>query len=61
MKKDLYNLWHFTFTHLPLDKMTTISHMKFSDAFFWISFVFFFSISLKFVPNGPIHSNLALV
>ena len=50
------------FTHLPLDKMATISQKKFQDTFLWMkSFVFQFKISLKFVPEGPTENDPALV
>ena len=50
-------------THLPLDKMASISQTISSDAFSLMkSFVFWLDrTSLKFAPNGPIDSNQALV
>ena len=49
-------------TQLPLDKIATISHMIFSDAFLWTkNFGILIEISLKFVPVGLIDNNPALV
>ena len=49
-------------THLPLDKMATISQMIFSNAFFVNEkFCTLIKISLKFVPKGPIDNNPVLV
>ena len=46
----------------PLDKMAAISQMTFWNAFSWMgSFVFWFWISLKFVPKSPINNIPALV
>ena len=45
----------------PLDKMAAISQMVFSDAFFYEKFCILIKISLKFVPEGPIDNNPALV
>ena len=48
--------------HLPLDKMTAISQMAFSDAISWMQrFCILIKISLKFVSKGPIDNNQALV
>ena len=49
-------------THLPRDKMAAISQ----TIFFWCIFVnekfcILITISLKFVPNGPVNANPALV
>ena len=50
------------FTHLPLDKMGTISQTIFSDAFSWMKIFFILiKISLKFVLKGPIENIPALV
>ena len=52
----------YALTRLPLDKMAAIPQTIYSDAFSWMkSFVFLFQISLKYVPNGLIDNNLALV
>ena len=49
-------------THLPLDKMATISQTIFSDAFLWMtSFWFWLINSLEFVPRGPIDNEPALI
>ena len=47
-------------THLPLDKMDTISQTTFSDVFSWMKI----KISLKFIPKhakGQIDNDTALV
>ena len=49
-------------THLPLDKIASVSQTIFSNAFSWMkNFVFFVLISLKFVPKGPIDNKSVLV
>ena len=49
-------------THLPLNKMAAISQTVFSDACFMNEkFKIFIKISLKFVPEGPIDNDPALV
>ena len=49
-------------THHPLDTMALISQTLFSDAFFVNEkFCILIKISLKFVPEGPIDNNPALV
>ena len=46
------------FNSSPLDEMAAISQTLFSCAFSWTkSVVFFITISLKFVPNGPMTIN----
>ena len=58
----IYSLVSNVLTHLPLDKMATISQTIFSDAFSWMKmFVFWCKISLKFVRKCPIDNNPALV
>ena len=52
----LYEFQWFV-THLPLDKMATISQMHFLECNVWI----LMKISLKFVPKGPIDNNQAFV
>ena len=49
------------FDSSPPDKMATISQKVFSDAFLWMKFHIMVEISMKFVPNGPIDNNQALV
>ena len=48
-------------THLPLDKMATISQTMFSDAFSRMKFRILIKISLKFVPKSLTDNNPALV
>ena len=49
-------------THLPLDKMATISQAAVSNAFSWMKIVFIsIRISLKFVPKGQIDNKAGLV
>ena len=49
-------------TDLPLDKIAAISQTIFSDVFLWMkSFVFWWKISLKFVPRSPVDNKSALV
>ena len=55
-----WGIWHLT--HLPLDKMATISKTIFSDAFLWMkSFVFWLKMSLKSLQKDPINNIPALV
>ena len=55
-------LWsHYDFlTHLPLDKMAAILQTMFSYAHLWMKSILI-KISLKFVPEGPVENNPALV
>ena len=49
-------------THLPLEKMATISQTSFSSAFSWMKKnCVWITIELNFVPKGPINSFPALV
>ena len=49
-------------THLPLDKMASISQTIFSNEFPWMKTVFILiRFSLKLVPKGPIDNKWALV
>ena len=52
---------HFFLNSSPLDKMTTILQMIFSDAFSSMKFCILIKISLKFIPKGPIDHIPALV
>ena len=52
----------YMLTHLPLDKTATFSQTIVSGAFSWMkNFIFWYNISQKFVPKGPIDNNPALV
>ena len=57
---DLPYFWE-KLTHLPLDKMATISQTIFSDAFSWIKICVLIRISQKFVPKDQIGNNPPLV
>ena len=48
-------------THLPLDKIATISQTTFRCIFMNGEFYILIRISLRFVLKGPIHNNTALV
>ena len=49
-------------THIPLDKMASISQTAFPNAFSWMkNFEFLIEMSLKFVPKGPIDNYPAFV
>ena len=58
------HMFHWTqasLTHLPLDKLSFISQMTFSNEFsFNEKFCISIQISLKFVPKSPIDNNPAL-
>ena len=44
----------FFLSHLPMDKMTTISQTVFSYVFREWNVMYFIKISLKFVPKDPV-------
>ena len=56
--------WHFYLnflTHWGLGKMAAINQATFSNAFSWMKMYKFQSISLSFVPKGPLNNIPALV
>ena len=56
-----YSWYIVDVTHLPMDKMTTIYHTRYSKVFSWMKKWFSIQISLKFVPLGPTDKKSALV